>query len=144
MPRSNERVERASVSELTAIQTIDEQALGANRGEILNHLVKTGDVNVLRTNGRISGYAIVRPFGAGHVLGPLVAENENDALVLLHATLKPGEIRVDRFMEVELLGEQLNQLGLAGYEVANVMVRGDWPTLDARVHAFAMASHAWG
>ena len=142
--RPHDRIERATNSELAAIQAIDEQVLGVNRGEILQHLVETGDVNVLRSNGRISGYAIIRPFGAGHVLGPLVAENEDDALALLHATVKPGELRVDRFMEAALLGEQLNELGLAGHEVTNVMVRGDWPTGGTRFRAFAMASHAWG
>lgn len=143
-PTPHESVERADIDEVAAIQEIDEKVLGVNRSEILHHLARAGDVNVLRANGKISGFAIVRPFGAGHVLGPLVAENESDALVLLRASMKPGELRVDRFMDAERLGEELVELGLSGHEITNVMVRGDWLAGDAAVRGFAMASHAWG
>jgi GNAT superfamily N-acetyltransferase len=144
LPTPHESVERADIDEVAAIQEIDGQVLGVDRAEILHHLVRTGDVSVLRIKGRISGFVIVRPFGAGHVLGPLVAENESDALVFLRATVKPGELKVDRFMEAELLGERLNELGLVGHETTSVMARGNWPAAEATVHAFAMASHAWG
>jgi GNAT superfamily N-acetyltransferase len=143
-PTPHESVERAGIDEVAVIQKIDEQVLGVNRSEILHHLARAGDVNVLRANGKISGFAIVRPFGAGHLLGPLVAENESDALVLLRATVKPGELRVDRFTDAERLGEKLVELGLAGHETTNVMVRGDWPTAESAVRGFTMASHAWG
>ena len=143
-PSPHESVERAGIDEVAVIQKIDEQVLGVNRSEILHHLARAGDVNVLRANGKISGFAIVRPFGAGHLLGPLVAENESDALVLLRATVKPGELRVDRFTDAERLGEKLVELGLAGHETANVMMRGDWPTAESAVRGFTMASHAWG
>jgi hypothetical protein len=144
LPTPRDSVERADIDEVAAIQEIDEQVLGVNRNEILHHLVTAGDVNVLRTDGKISGFAIVRPFGVGHLLGPLVAENESDALVLLRATVKPGELRVDRFTDAERLGEKLVELGLAGHETTNVMVRGDWPAAETTVRGFAMASHAWG
>jgi GNAT superfamily N-acetyltransferase len=143
-PKPHPTVARAGIEDLAAIARIDERVLGVNRGDIPRHLFETGEVNVLHKDGEISGFAILRPFGKGYVLGPLVAESEGDALALLHATVKPGLLRVDRFTEAEHLGERLSGLGLKGLEVTDIMVRGDWPAGDATLRAFAMASHAWG
>ena len=61
----------------------------------------------LRYNDQVTGYAIARPFGLGHVLGPLVARNDDDAEALFTATARPGVLRVDRLVETENLGRFL-------------------------------------
>ena len=92
----------------------------------------------------IVGYAVERPFGLGSVVGPIVAASETDAIALFNASVRPGFVRVDRPMEAALFGQHLTNCGLAGDEVSDVMVLGEWPALSGPAHVFAMAGHAWG
>ena len=82
--------------------------------------------------------------GLGHVLGPLVARNDDDAEALFTATARPGVLRVDRLVEAENLGRFLEARDLPVHEITHSMVRGAPPKGGGEGRIFSMAGHAWG
>ncbi|MEM9463937.1 MAG: GNAT family N-acetyltransferase [Actinomycetota bacterium] len=135
------RLERSHTDEVIRL---DARALGAPRPAIVEHLVSVGDGVVLRADDAIVGYAVRRPFGTGHVIGPIVAGTEDAATSLLLALAEPGMIRVDRPTHADHLGTVLDRIGLRAEETSPIMTRGTWPGARSAVSTYAMASHAWG
>lgn len=143
-PVPDARIRTATRDDHARLSQLDHLAVGAARGDILTHLFQAGTARVLRGQGEIVGYAVERPFGLGTVVGPIVAPSEADAIALFKASARPGFVRVDRPMQAALFGQHLTDCGLAGDEVSDVMVLGEWPALCGPAHIFAMAGHAWG
>ena len=143
-PMADPRIRMTTRDDHERLSQLDHMAVGARRGDILAHLFQAGHTRVLSHQGEIVGYAVERPFGLGSVVGPIVAASETDAIALFNASVRPGFVRVDRPMEAALFGQHLTNCGLAGDEVSDVMVLGEWPALSGPAHVFAMAGHAWG
>ena len=60
---------------------------------------------VLRKDGQVRGYSAIRRFGRGEVIGPVVAETDDDArrLISFFAATRPGSfLRVDTPMPLGL------------------------------------------
>lgn len=143
-PVTDPRIRPASPGDLERVAEIDANALGADRREILAHLHDAGRTSVLVEAGRLTGYAVQRPFGFGTVVGPIVANSEEDAIALFDASAAPGFVRVDRPSEALLLGRHLEKAGLMGDESSGVMTLGTWPACSGPARIYAMAGHAWG
>ncbi len=111
---------------------------------MIAEMFDAGKTSILRVSDQITGYAIARPFGLGHVLGPLVARNDDDAEALFSATACPGVLRVDRLVETESLGRFLEARDLPGHEITHSMVLGTAPNSSGKGRIFSMAGHAWG
>jgi len=134
----------ASIEDLSEIVALDARVTGFDRSAMITHMFDSGRTNLLRLGDHITGYAIARPFGLGHVLGPLIAQNEDDAEALFAATAGPGILRIDRLVEAEKLGQFLEAKNLPGHEITHSMVRGAPPVGGGNGRIFTMASHAWG
>ena len=131
-------------SDVESVAHLDRQATGWARRQMLDRLIQAGDGHVLVRDGEPRGYAISRPFGRGHVIGPVVAESAADARALIEAALaRLGQVfvRVDTAATSQL-GDWLESIGLRQVGDATTMVKGPHipPVGPARMFALANQS----
>jgi len=69
--------------QLNNLVALDHAACGAPRAELIASLMKTGRVAALENGSRIEGFAILRPFGRGDLIGPVVASGTESAKALI-------------------------------------------------------------
>jgi hypothetical protein len=109
-------------------------------------LADVGNVLVIDRAGRVAGYAIARRFGRGYVVGPVAAENAEDARLLILAelsTLRGQFVRIDVYAE-DGLGDWLESLGLKRGSCATAMVKGRRPVSDGTARMYALANQSFG
>jgi predicted GNAT family N-acyltransferase len=142
-----ERVRAAVPDDLGAVIARDAAAFGAERRDLVAHLAGIGEVAVLEREGRIAGFATLRRFGRGLVIGPVVASALDDAQALIAHFLAGREgdfIRLDTATDTGL-APWLTSLGLAHVGGGIVMRR---PVAAAAIRptaiSFALASQAFG
>lgn len=142
-----EDVETSAPADRDAILALDHAAYGADRGDLLRHLLADGEALVLRDHDGVSGFAIARRFGRGVVVGPIVAPNVEAAQRLLaaHFATRTGAfLRVDTPTKTGL-GPWLAERGLAQTGDGVAMLRGQTPERAASgPRTFALASQAFG
>lgn len=130
-----------------AVAALDLQALGMDRRPLLRLLAESGRMAMLREAGQIVGYAALRQFGRGEVIGPVIANTVEQAQCLLSFLIasRPGAfLRVDT-AEGERLSPWLSARGLAGVGGGIAMRRNATsrqPVGPAK--PFALASQALG
>jgi hypothetical protein len=73
---------------LSEITALDSRAFGINRARLLALLAEDASIAALSRGGEIVGYSMCREFGRGHVIGPTVARNDQDAVHLTAVHLK--------------------------------------------------------
>ncbi|KPH07447.1 N-acetyltransferase (plasmid) [Rhizobium acidisoli] len=136
----------AATTDFSAITELDRQALGANRADLIAYLAKVGELAVLRRNGRVAGFAVLRSFGRGEVIGPVIAGNVEDAkaLVTHFIALRPGVfLRVDTTAAAGL-SDWLAEQGFAHVGGGIAMMKPTIPAADSVATIFALASQALG
>jgi GNAT superfamily N-acetyltransferase len=132
-------------SGIEAIARLDREATGWARQQMLDRLVQIGDSYLLVRDGEPRGYAISRPFGRGHVIGPVVAESPSDARALIEAALaRLGRVfvRVDTSATSQL-GEWLDGIGLPRVDDATTMVLGTPIPSTGPARMFALANQSF-
>lgn len=146
MPDRHSDIRAATVSDLPALQAMDERALGMARPGMVAALAGVGDVLVIERTGRVAGYAIARRFGRGYVIGPVAAENAQDARQLILAQLAKLQgqfVRIDVYAE-HGLGDWLESLGLERVSHAIAMVKGRLPAPEGTARIYALANQSFG
>jgi predicted N-acetyltransferase YhbS len=136
----------ARTMDLPAIVALDRAAFGANRAELLAYIANVGRFMVIERAGGIVGFAGVRAFGRGDVIGPVVAEDADDARDLIAYALS---LRQGAFVRVDIptktgLGDWLAARGLAPAGGGIAMRRASPAASPATVLTFALASQAYG
>lgn len=137
----------ATDADLPAIAALDRLAFGADRERLLSYLAGIGAFAVLRRDGHVSGFACLRPFGRGEVIGPVVAADVGEARKLIEHFIarRPG-----RFLRVDTTAETGLSPWLAEHGLAHV---GGGITMkkpfvhhaaEPAVTTFALASQALG
>ncbi|MDX3805514.1 GNAT family N-acetyltransferase [Bosea thiooxidans] len=130
-----------------AVAALDLQALGMDRRPLLRLLAESGRMAMLREAGRVVGYAALRQFGRGEVIGPVIANTVEQAQSLLSFLIasRPGAfLRVDT-AEGEKLSPWLSAHGLAGVGGGIAMRRNATSRQPAGpAKPFALASQALG
>ncbi|MGM4915085.1 GNAT family N-acetyltransferase [Rhizobium sp. 768_B6_N1_8] len=76
-------VEAATAADLAEMMAIDRDAFGADRSSLISKLAEIGEFAVIRRDGRITGFACIRAFGRGEVIGPVAATTIEDAMALV-------------------------------------------------------------
>ncbi|ABC94238.1 putative acetyltransferase protein (plasmid) [Rhizobium etli CFN 42] len=109
--------EAATADDLPAIMALDRLAFGADREGLLAYLTKAGEFAVIRRHGGVSGFACLRPFGRGEVIGPVVAADIEEARKLIehHIARRPA-----RFLRVDTTAAAGLSPRLAEYGLAHV------------------------
>lgn len=138
-PGAGKRLRPGSPTDLAMLERLDREATGLERGPVLAALLECGECLVLEQAGQPIGFSILRTFGRGQVIGPVVAADETDARTLIAGWLHG---RTGQFIRADLqlgsgLSAWLEQHGLAPAGDVTAMVRGDLPAAPgpARVHA---------
>jgi ribosomal protein S18 acetylase RimI-like enzyme len=143
----SDSVRAATADDIAAIVALDQAAFGADRGDLIRHLASSGEYAVLERQGRMVGFAALRRFGRGLVIGPVVASELEDAKALVAHFLagREGEfLRLDTGIETRL-APWLTSLGLGHVGGGIVMQR---PAVTAGLPrsptSFALANQAFG
>jgi hypothetical protein len=146
--------------DLPALVRLDTLAIGVPRAALIAAVLGEGSGHMLWRAGVPVGFALVRRSGRGQLIGPLVAEDESQAIALVAASLQanPGIMRIDVPTTAARLRDWLDTAGLATVDRVTPMVRGTWPAATAgvgngaesagfagiTVHRYAVASQALG
>lgn len=131
----------AKAADLDAITDMDALALRADRRSLLQALAQRGRIAVQPGQG----YAVIRPFGRGQVVGPVVADSLDTAQALtgfLFAGQAGSFMRVDTTGECGL-GLWLSQIGLAEVD-RPVAMQTATPHPPGDFTRFALAAQALG
>ncbi|RCS22564.1 GNAT family N-acetyltransferase [Phyllobacterium salinisoli] len=142
-----EHTQAATARDLPTIASLDRQAYGADRADLMRRLAEIGEFAVIRHDGQVSAFAAIRPFGRGEVIGPAVASNLDDAraLVLHFMSRRQGAfLRVDTGAGTGLAPWLADQ-GLAHVGGGIAMARpAIIPAVAPTVTTFALANQALG
>jgi ribosomal protein S18 acetylase RimI-like enzyme len=127
-PRSplNGHLEDLAPASLAEIAALDIAAFGVDRMSLLALLAERASTYVLRRDGVVVGYSMCREFGQGHVIGPLVASNDDDAIHLaaVHLDAFGGSfMRVDTRSK-GAFAEFLQHSGLSVADTVTTMSKG--------------------
>lgn len=142
------RLRPAGHNEAAALHRLDAQARGMPREALVNDLLaNTGACVVLDFEGEARGFAMLRRFGRGHAIGPVVAPGVDGAkaLVAYLTGLNAGN-----FTRIDIdgssgLGEWLESMGLLCVDASTAMVRGTPLTAPPGASAlFALVTQAMG
>lgn len=129
-----------------AILRIDENAFGAERTRLIAEFDRIGDAAVIERDGEAQGFAMCRPFGLGHAIGPIIARSGSDAQSLIRHFLRA---KAGDFLRVDIphdsgLGDWLTAQGLANVGTVTTMVRGIPPLTTGPERIFGLASQSFG
>jgi GNAT superfamily N-acetyltransferase len=140
-------VRRAMPADYAALCALDAAAFGTDRSALVSRLLADGEAWVVERAGQPAGFAVLRAFGRGMIIGPVVASNEDEAIALAAAAAKaapPGVLRADIPANAEGLAAWLTAAGLPAVDTVTIMLRGSWPTTWQGLQRFGLALQAWG
>ena len=121
------RLRPAGVHEAAALQALDAAARGMPRDALIADLLSTADACVvLDHDNEPRGFAMLRRFGRGHSIGPVVAPDVDGAKALI-AHL--ASVNAGHFTRIDIdfdsgLAECLESIGLLRVDAPTTMVRG--------------------
>lgn len=121
------RLRPAGLNELPALQSLDAAARGMPRDALVAELLQAADACVvLDHDNEPKGFAMLRRFGRGHSIGPVVAPDVEGAKALIAhlAGMNAGNFtRIDIDFDSGL-AEWLESVGLLRVDAPTTMVRG--------------------
>jgi len=143
---TNRAIRPLRPEDIGAIRDLDCRASGMQRTRLLDALFAVGKVAVMAREGRVQGYACVRRWGRGVVVGPVIAHDAADAKVLVAAlaTEHRGDfVRID-VPATSGLSSWLEAIGLPQVDQVVSMVRGKPPMCAADATLFALSNQSLG
>lgn len=141
-----ERLRPPAVHEADALLALDVKASGLPRPSVLRQLLNHDQVVVFDRNGQAVGFSVLRSFGSGHVIGPVVAPDMASARALIAhwCNLYAGKfLRIDVDAESGLT-EWLESRGLKRVGTATAMVRGKLPPRGHACGGWALINQSMG
>ena len=140
----DEQISPAKPGDTHAIIELDSRFLAADRSALVQWLAKHARLAVVRgEGGEICGYAALRRFGKGHVIGPVQTKSKLQAQNLIRyfaASLAGQFIRIDTDSALRLM-PWLEDLGVKYVDTVTRMRKN--PKTDPRP-AFGVCSQALG
>lgn len=143
------RLRQARAEDRKALLALDAKASGVERRAVMEAVLEeAGRVMLAERNGEVVASGVLRPFGRGHVLGPLSADTTATAIALAGALLTGMEgafVRLDMpagsGLDVWLDGERS---GLAKVDSVVRMVKGTLPEMTPGQRIFTLVNQALG
>ena len=125
---------------------LDAAGFGTSRDRAVGGLLNSGSTLVLEEDGQITGFAVLREFGRGQILGPVVAASEGGAIRLVAAGIarSRGLLRIDIRACARQLADWLTENGFPAVDVTTVMERN---VADVHIRVppcFALLSQSLG
>lgn len=146
-PAPDVRRRRAVPADRAQLCALDAAVFGADRSALIGRLLASGDAWLADRAGQPGGFAILRAFGRGTIIGPVVASSEDEAIALVAAAARAapaGVLRVDIAAPAERLAAWLTAAGLPAIDAVTIMRRGNWPATSQGLQRFGLALQAWG
>ena len=134
-----ERLRTGIPSDFPGLIELASRASGLERHALLSAVLERGESVVLERDGEVAGFSVLRRFGRGYVIGPVVALHSRDdvrakALIGYWLTGREGEfVRIDVPSETGL-SDWLSEQGLQRVDICAKMV------LNAPAHEHIGAS----
>lgn len=142
---ASDLIRPAGAGDLTALMAMANDATGMDRASVLNDILPAADeVLLLTCGGQPSGFAVCRPFGFGHAIGPVVAPSEELAWALIQELLQRRQGDFVR-LDCPAGGELAQRLEAAGFERRSTverMVLGEPPSTLGRAQQFVLINQA--
>lgn len=123
------------------------QSTGMDRHQLANKIFDISDkILVLEQHKTLVGFAALRRFGRGWSIGPVIAENSQNALSLIsHHLLNCNDkfVRLDIVVDQEI-SQQLLAWGLNKVDTVSQMVKGEKPVVITATRQFCLMTQAMG
>lgn len=127
VPAHGSNVRTKTADDRAAILALDQAAFALPRESVLNEVFDVSRGTIIEKAGRIIGFALCRRFGRGHVIGPVVAESEADAMALIAPILADHHeqfVRMDTRVPDGPLRRFLVTNGVAHHDTVTRMALG--------------------
>ncbi len=142
---------RLEQGDIEAVIALDAPAFGARRADALLRLFERSTCYGLFEGDRLIAYAMRRRFGRGHVVGPVVAFCDEDAMTVIHPHVVANAgrfLRLDTHLERGAFANFVQQSGMPIYDTVTTMVTTDTAGYGAadigRPVVYALASQSFG
>jgi GNAT superfamily N-acetyltransferase len=142
----NVTVRAALGEDHAAIREVDRAASGMDRDGLIVALLAVADTVVVERNGAISGYGMVRRWGRGVVIGPVIARDETDARAIIAVLASAHEgnfVRIDTTQACGL-APWLVSIGLPQVDKVVAMSLGAPPCGNAGTTLFTLSNQSLG
>lgn len=113
--------------DLAEAAALDAQAYGVERPALLARLWSLSEGYGVYRGGRLAAFALCRPFGRGHVMGPVVAAQDVDAIAAIapHVDAYAGTfLRIDTHLDAGPFTDFIGACGLSVFDTVLTMSRG--------------------
>ncbi|MBV8622012.1 MAG: GNAT family N-acetyltransferase [Herbaspirillum sp.] len=141
-----ERVRPMGKNDVTTLLELDARATGMDRSKLLLALLEISEGVALDRDGEMLGFALVRRFGHGRVIGPVVAPDAERAKGLIAHwinTYSDSFVRIDVFASSGLPA-WFDKLGMTCVDHVTRMRHGTPPVRDAGMQLFSIVNQALG
>ncbi|CDZ49508.1 Uncharacterized N-acetyltransferase YitH [Neorhizobium galegae bv. officinalis] len=142
---------RLDRGDLDTVIAFDAPAFGADRRLHLLRLFESSICYGLYQGERLRAFSMRRRFGRGHVIGPVVAGNDEHAITVTYphiAAHADGFLRVDTHFDSGPFAALVQQCGLSIYATLTTMVTEEAASYGAgqngNARVYALASHSLG
>jgi len=120
-------VRALSAADFAAAMALDRSAFGAGRTALLQKLFALSEGYGLFRDGELAAFSLCRPFGRGHVIGPLIAASDEDAIAVAepHLAAHVGQfLRLDTRRNGGMFRGFLEASGMPLFDTVTTMVLG--------------------
>ena len=141
-----ERIRPLGTRDGARVAALVARATGMPRGTVLAALMEVAECVVIDRYDELVGCAMLRRFGHGYAIGPVIAADAAHAKALIAhwaGTYAGAFVRVDVSASGGL-SPWLDELGLMRVDRVVTMVRGEAPLADAGMRQYAIVSQALG
>ncbi len=122
----NRRIRAVTENDLEALIKLDNQAFGCSRRKLLTDLVGMSEGVLLEDENEIKAFALMRRGGRGLQVGPVIAADESEVIILLSHLIKGGQgfTRIDIPEHARQLAEWLEAIGMPAVDHVTAMQKG--------------------
>jgi GNAT superfamily N-acetyltransferase len=141
-----ERIRPIGARDIPRLAELGAASSGMPRHTILSALLEVAEGIVIDRYDEIIGYAMLRRFGHGYAIGPVLASTANHAKALIShwaGSYAGSFMRID-VTNASGLSPWLDELGLVQVDTVISMVRGEPPLEDKNMHRYAIVNQALG
>ena len=144
---ANERCRPLTEADRAEMITLANAGSGLDRGVVLTDLFDVVEhAEGIERDGQLCAFALLRPFGRGRCIGPVIAQNPEQArhlIAVLLARVPDAFVRIDIPSDTGL-GPWLEDAGLKQVDTVAQMARGTPPQASGAARQFVLVTQAVG
>jgi hypothetical protein len=139
-----ERIRPITADDIAKLVALANRATGMSRDEVLKQLACAAEGAALERDGELVGFSMMRRFGLGHAIGPVVAPDSERALALITCW---SEAYAGSFVRLDVtgtsgLGDSVTAMGLVQVDTVVTMARNGVPAQDESIKQFALLNQS--